>query len=565
MINQIVPSNISNPDAFAPFKKNDGLSYAIIKPVTEKQKQEHKEEKEKKSNALGFTIASTALVAGFGVLALMKGLPNSWYGKVNGYFKKLEDKIAKLSESKNNTAIQTAYLTVLKKTRSLVVYTKTLFNIGSFKDVLTNKGLKKTPYLNKFGPWITNLFEKISTKTLRNSYRNTMGRFDDMYVTFKRINKNIPEAQRELIDRKIQNVDKLYNKGFKGDAWASRLDDINANFSGIDPVTGKKGPDLSDKVWDATFGDVKGLVTKQETYKTFIPEEIVAPLKMENTKKVNTLRREITHDIDDDYKDTKRILSDIDTLINPADRDANGMVKSIDKNLEEYKTLSGANENALRTDLKLKIAEDLKNLESHFKEFDVYDANAKEKVKSCIGDLENVLRDNQNNKGEIQKILTIYRQVLPEKDYQKVKKVAYKAVKSLDKSIDLETDKLFEKLRDLKIGSAPTDVLGVLTSMGVIGWGLTKAENKDERISVGLKYGIPALGSIMTSLYCTVRLVSGGKSLVLGLISGALINKIGVAMDNSIKKYKENPVNLTTLPNIIKNPLAPESKKTALS
>lgn len=563
MINQIVPSNISNPDAFAPFKKVDGVSYAIIKPVTEKQKQEHKEEKEKKSNALGFTIASTALVAGFGVLALMKGLPNSWYGKVNGYFKKLEGKIAKLSESKNNTAIQTAYLTVLKKTRSLVVYTKTLFNIGSFKDVLTNKGLKKTPYLNKFGPWITNLFEKISIKTLRNSYRNTMGRFDDMYATFKRINKNIPEAQRELLESKIQNVDKLYNKGFKGDAWNSRLDDINTNFSGIDPVTGNKGPDLSDKVWDATFGDVKGLVTKQETYKTFIPEEIVAPLKIENTKKANTLRRKITHDIADDYKDTKRILSDIDTLINPADRDANEIVKAIGEKLENYKKLSGANENALRTDLNSEIAEDLKKLNSHVLKSDAYNNAATTKVSSSINDLGKVIKENK--KGEIQEILTIYKQVLPEKDYQKVKKVAYKAVKSLDKSIDLETDKLFEKLRDLKIGSAPTDVLGVLTSMGVIGWGLTKADNKDERISVGLKYGIPALGSIMTSLYCTVRLVSGGKSLVLGLISGALINKIGVAMDNSIKKYKENPVNFTTLPNIIKNPLAPESKKTALS
>ena len=111
------------------------------------------------------------------------------------------------------------------------------------------------------------------------------------------------------------------------------------------------------------------------------------------------------------------------------------------------------------------------------------------------------------------------------------------AAKSLDKSIDTEIVQYFDKSRDLKLGSAPTDVLSILGTVGAIGWFLGKADNKDDKISASLKYGIPALGAIATSLYCTARLISGGKSMAFGLISGWLMNKAGEAVDNTRKKY----------------------------
>ena len=59
-------------------------------------------------------------------------------------------------------------------------------------------------------------------------------------------------------------------------------------------------------------------------------------------------------------------------------------------------------------------------------------------------------------------------------------------------------------------------------------------------ISASLKYGIPAVGAIATSLYCSAKLISGGKALLFGLLSGWVINKIGVFADEVRKQYAVN-------------------------
>ena len=89
----------------------------------------------------------------------------------------------------------------------------------------------------------------------------------------------------------------------------------------------------------------------------------------------------------------------------------------------------------------------------------------------------------------------------------------------------------------MKLGSAPTDVLSILATVGTVGWFLGKSKDKDERISAGLKYGIPAIGAIATSLYCTARLISGGKAMAFGLLSGWIMNKMGVIVDDTRKKF----------------------------
>ena len=110
-------------------------------------------------------------------------------------------------------------------------------------------------------------------------------------------------------------------------------------------------------------------------------------------------------------------------------------------------------------------------------------------------------------------------------------------INSLDESIDTETIKYFDKARDLKLGAAPTDVMSILVSAGTVAWLVGKSKDKDEVISASLKYGIPAVGTIATSLYCTTKLISGGKAFVLSMISGWIINRIGEFADNIRKQY----------------------------
>ena len=84
-----------------------------------------------------------------------------------------------------------------------------------------------------------------------------------------------------------------------------------------------------------------------------------------------------------------------------------------------------------------------------------------------------------------------------------------------------------------------------------------KSKDKDERISASLKYGIPAVGAIATSLYSTAKLVSGGKSLALGLISGWVMNIIGNYVDKTRKNYSLN----VSLQNINKVSTKPQPDK----
>ena len=66
----------------------------------------------------------------------------------------------------------------------------------------------------------------------------------------------------------------------------------------------------------------------------------------------------------------------------------------------------------------------------------------------------------------------------------------------------------------------------------MIGYGLCEAADKNERISVVNKAGIPILGSIATSLLCTTQLISGGISLALGAVTGAIFGFVGGKVDD---------------------------------
>ena len=156
-------------------------------------------------------------------------------------------------------------------------------------------------------------------------------------------------------------------------------------------------------------------------------------------------------------------------------------------------------------------------------------------MSNYVREVEDII--SKNSKGELQEILTAYKKILPRKDYLRLRRHVMKAVKSLDKSIEIETVQYVDKARDLKLGSAPTDIISIIGTVGIVGWFLGKSKDKDQRISSSLRYGIPAIGAIATTLYGTARLVSGGKSMALGLISGKIMKIIGEKVDDTRKKY----------------------------
>ena len=163
-------------------------------------------------------------------------------------------------------------------------------------------------------------------------------------------------------------------------------------------------------------------------------------------------------------------------------------------------------------------------------------ANDKAKLLSEIKDL--VSRQDAS----LSEVLELYKQVLPQKEYAKLVSKVKNAMKKLDKAANMEGDRFFDKLRDLTLGSAPTDVLSILSSLVGVGVGLSVADNKDERVSATLKYGIPIVGSVATSVAMTVSLVSGIWSMLVGTTSGLVMNRVGKSIDKNYQLKQKQRV-----------------------
>lgn len=429
MINQVSTNTANNKNVFAPFQTT-GANFIITKPLTKEQKKELELENEKKSNALGAWIASTALIAGLAVFALTKGLPKSWLKKLDGWFKQLEAKAAKIKQKSEHSRAQKIYLQLLEKGKKLAPKAKGIFNFGTIKDAATKEAMNKTSFTKKICDGLTNFFEKISVRTSRLTYSKLLNRLDDFNGSISELTSKIPESEAAKVKELLTKINKTTDNAFKAPARNQRLKETKADMHG-----------LHQKVKEKLL-NIKTSITDKDTYTAFVAEDIAA-----------------------------------------------------------------ASKNKLRN-----------KLSPH-----------KKTIEDSTNEMLNIFKDSN---------------ALTPKEILALEKKIAKLQKSTNNAINTEADLLFDKIRDLEIGSAPTDVLGILTSLGIIGWGLTKAENKDERISVLLKSGIPVLGAMVISLICTVGLVSGGASLGIGIGSGLLINKIGEYFDKRRKMSKEETTNI---------------------
>lgn len=509
---------------------------------------------EGKSHKLAKKIAIGALAAGFGSLALMKGFASKGMGKFLDKLKiKLEQKIANIKAGKTVSKFEEVYIYALRGVDSFLRKSESINNITSWKDVAFQrlmwgkKGERK--FTRKIHEGITNLFERIGRNTVINSYAKTGKRFFKLSQHLEGINEKLRARDGSKII-KINGVEhsledwlniagdlrKEINAnlelGFGQDARVSRYKEMQKSVSG-----------LFDYFWGKNFKTVRSLGSK-DVWQTFIAEDYIKPDKMNMANKVSRLRQAITHDILDNYNSTIKALGNIDKFLDPADKSSREIVRRLRNNLIAYKKLSGNNEALERIEINKKIIEDLNKLSMNYRELSAkfnYSDEAVKQVSTYISEVDNII--SKSSKGALQELLTIYKGILPRVEYLKLKNQVNKAIKSLDKSIDIETVQFYEKMRDLVLGSAPTDVLSVLFSAGAIGYGLTKADSRDEKTSVMLKAGIPVVAAVGTSLYCSAGLVSGSKALFVGLISGMIMNKIGVYVDNFRKKMnaKRNP------------------------
>lgn len=517
MINQLNNSSV-NKNIFAPFQTN-GTPYAITKPFTEQQKIEREQEKDKKNNRIGLKITTAVGIAALIVASVAMAFSKKSRGKLHGFAKKISGKIDELSNNKNQSRFADFRLKALKITNKILVNSKSIFNLGNLKDILFKVGFKKFKPLREFSDAATKVFIKISNNTAKGAYNGTRYSFENMYEQFAKYNKKfkIPEEKVKEIERKIADIKLKYDKSFGIEERNSRLDNTVKELGKIDDI-------FLDRTWRHPIK-----FAKKDAYTTFLAEDIAYPAKSEQSRKVIGLKAEISFSEKDSYNDIKKHISKADLLIDPTLKEPAEIINKLNAHLNSFKVKQDAESKNL-------IIQELQNLQKYCSKVPEY-----EKISTDLADMIKHLKTDKP--GKIQEIMELYRSEInkgiTEKDYAKLERTVNRATSSLNRSVDIETDKLFDKIRDIQLGGAPHDILAILASVGYVGYELAKVDNKDERISVTLKYGIPVIGAVVTSLYCALGLVSGGKSLIIGTLSGLAINKLGEFIDKLRKKHNK--------------------------
>ena len=544
-----VQNNIINIQTQNPFAKEPSNYY--ITPKTAKDIFELSEnEKSKKRKKTGFIIVTSALSAAIGIYMLLKGLPKNTYKWLEKWSHRVENKVNQRKEAGKSGPITSFYNRLLQKLPVWADKSKGINNAGTFKDLLFTRIMQKHKITRNIHSKITAVFERLARRSVNNAYKASDKKITTLFNTYSQINKSImADNPDKLID--VNGVTK------KASEWIEELvkrqknvrDGLQSGFG----TNARKGRylrmkeavnGLEDKVWAAMVTDKD----KQKTNKlltTFIAEDLIAADKLAIMRGVDLSRNKITHSISDVYNASSRALDNITSFLDPSDKTSYNLLKELRSNLVTYKKLSGPNEKQLREKVNEDILKGLKAIAERLnKSSDKFDYNKStvEQVTAYINEIENIL--GKSSKGEMQEILTIYKRLLPREEYVKLRSKTNKALNSFDKAIKTENDLFYDKLRDLKLGSGPTDVLSLLGSVGGVGLGLSTADNKDERISASLEYGIPIIGGVATSIALTVGLVAGIKAMIISGLSSLAVGAVGTRVDKYRKQFNKQQEDL---------------------
>ncbi len=127
-----------------------------------------------------------------------------------------------------------------------------------------------------------------------------------------------------------------------------------------------------------------------------------------------------------------------------------------------------------------------------------------------------------------------------EKAYWDLKSEVSRFEKSLAKAVDFESTNLLERLRDLKFGAAPAEVIGAITPFPLILSSVLTAKSDEEKSSIAIKQGIPVAGGMAAWAYASMsKLLNNPKSMGLGLVAGFVFSQIADVINDKVNPSKK--------------------------
>lgn len=500
--------------------------------------------KEKSREHVNHALRNSSIAVGVGVtilapiviLATKGKLPKPITSFLNKKANNISRKITELKAKPQMTQAEMAYLNSLQKTSQTLEAAKgLLFNLGPLKDVLLEKTLNKIG-LRKVANSITGFFEKTAVKMTKIAYKKSNDSFALMKESFSQANKHIAQNPSKVIEingvshtaqewahiaeEKLHTMDNAYD-AFRPTAVKKRYNWLSKKLNG-----------LGDIVFGQTYGDLKGFLSSPKKWTTFITEDIVAPTKINFSRNISTRKKVITNTREDAAKEIDAIVSNIQKTLDMTNKDSVDVMKRLNKALKTYRNSESSEAKAkMLEEVNGIIKDTAKILSDNTSQYS--DASAK-KIKKSLGAMKYFLESTQ--KGEMEELLEIYSHILPKREFELVQRAADKSRNALNDAVYTESEKFVDKIRDLKSGSALTDVgTGLLVPVASTAIGMSMADTKEKKRSVALNLGVPLLTGLGASMWGTIAMYSTGPSTILGVVTSTLTNRVCSAIDKHLK------------------------------
>ncbi len=497
------------------------------------------EEARKTNNAklIGLSIAGAVVLTAAGIFFVLKGGPKG----VSKGFKKLQNHLEyKVQQAKldnmSDTPLNRFYVYVIGKLDKFKQRSEAINNYTSFKD----SAFKKLMYLSKPSRYLhqvtTRLFEKIGRQAVVNAYKNSV-------YSFNLARDMAAGTSMKAFSRKAGEIVEINGVKKTRIQWLEHLlkmdDDLAKSYEkyfGAEPRSSRYlRIKKSAKELEEHFKDLKTFWSA-DLVKSFMAENSIGAEKAAIQKMVKGHRKDISYSLKDFHSDTDKMIIQMTHSISHNDIAKINMLRNVRQSIYKY-IQSGTNDDKIRKEILSGAdcfrAEIVKAIKNNSMDKEVA-TNLLENITELRGMVVNF------KFGKVEEMLDIYKKLLPKSDYKTVEKFYREGVKNLDKSIKIETDDFISKVRDLALGSAPTDVLTILGGLGTLGYYLGKSKDSDERVSISLKYGFPAIAGLGVSLYGNAKLYAGTKAMALGIGSSILLGKMGSFMDKKLKEYQQS-------------------------
>ena len=476
---------------------------------------------------IGISVGSALLLTVIGLFTLSKGFS----GNVARRLRKISDGAKKAiydltTQSQELTESQKIKLGLHKGVQHFADAMQASSNISAIKDSAMLKLLKKMrlqPMVNSVDRFFKN---KLILKTKNVAYNEAE------YATIQFCNyleklakqKNAPE-----LAQKAKQIMADYSAKFSAPNHIKRSEEAWESMQG-----------LHSDVYNRLFKPKGGFFKNLKQFRSYITTDLIAPRRNVIDREIRQAKAGISNNLTDVNGAIKEAFNDLKVSINPRNDKAVDIVKKINKLLEEGKNLKGATEAQTRARLFADIKVNLDEL-SGIAQKDIKDPNDLKLARQRIAKFYDIIKPDFYKKGLAQEAITDVKNMFEQGAQSKEYQLAHKYMKTMNTKLNnaiYQEMNVYEKMAELAVGSAPSDILGILapTALGV--GMIVNADNKDERISKTLTQGVPILGGVGVTYYGTVRGYTGAKNLMLGLGSGWILNIIGTKVDEYVKKYR---------------------------